>query len=100
MPVARLRTEITRLLNLTPLWDGVTNVVQVTNFSEKTVEIRALVSARNSGDTFDLRCYIREGLLNFVLENYPQALPNTRVELGSSSSQPPMVNADMIPNKR
>jgi small-conductance mechanosensitive channel len=81
VPVNELRNEVTELLLHTPLWDKVTNVVQVTNFSEKTVEIRVLVSAGNSADAFDLRCYIREGLLNYVTRNYPEALPYARINM-------------------
>jgi small-conductance mechanosensitive channel len=83
VPIEALRQEVSRLLLLTPLWDNETNVIQVTNFSEKTVEIRALVSARNSADAFDLRCFIREGLLDFVTKNYPGSLPYSRVEIGN-----------------
>jgi small-conductance mechanosensitive channel len=89
IPVDKLRTEVTELLHQTPLWDKETNVVQVTNFSEKTVEIRVLVSARNSADAFDLRCFIREGLLNYVTRHYPEALPYARVDLGNNGKGEP-----------
>lgn len=49
--------------------------VQVTDFREFTMEVRILISARNAGRTFDLRCQMREQIVAFLQENYPQALP-------------------------
>ncbi|HEY4154700.1 MAG TPA: mechanosensitive ion channel domain-containing protein [Puia sp.] len=80
VPVDSLRVELDRLLSLTPLWNRETKAVQVTNLTDKTIEVRALVSANNSSDTFDLRCYIREGLLKFVKLNYPDSLPLMRIK--------------------
>jgi small-conductance mechanosensitive channel len=79
IPLQPLRTEFTRLLENNPLWDKRVNVLQVTNASERTIEVRALMSASSSGNAFDLRCDIREGLINFVQEKYPQCLPITRI---------------------
>lgn len=76
-----LREELTRLLNKTPHWDKKVNVLQVTNTTEKTVEIRALMSAKDSGTAWDLRVYIREKLLVFLKENYPESLPKTRISI-------------------
>jgi len=80
VPLDSLRTELDRLLSLTPLWNKETKVLQVTDLTDKTIEVRALASANNSSETFDLRCYIREGLLEFVKKNYPKALPALRVK--------------------
>lgn len=80
-PVDALRQELTRLLNSTDLWDKKVNVVQVTELSEKTMEIRALVSARDSPTAWDLRVFIREKLVEFIKENYPESLPTSRVSL-------------------
>jgi len=66
MPVEDLRAELNRLLELSDLWDKRVGIIQVTDAREKTMEIRALVSARNSSQAFDLRCYIRENLLKFI----------------------------------
>nr|MBA4167856.1 mechanosensitive ion channel [Chitinophagaceae bacterium] len=67
-----LRTEFTRLLNTSELWDKRVGLIQVTNLSERTMELRALVSADNSARAFDLRCYIRENLISYVQEHYPE----------------------------
>jgi small-conductance mechanosensitive channel len=87
VPLAPLRAELKRLLENNPLWDKRINVLQVTNASERTIEIRALMSAASSGNAFDLRCDVREGLIRFVQENYPQCLPTTRL----TAPEPPAI---------
>jgi small-conductance mechanosensitive channel len=78
VPLDALRKELSRLLLLNPLWDQRVNVLQVTNTSERTIEVRALMSASSSSNAFDLRCDVREGLIKFVQENYPGSFPVTR----------------------
>lgn len=77
-PIAAIREEHTRLLNASPLWDKKVNALQVTDIKERVIEVRALMSANTSGQAFDLRCYIRENLVAFIKENYPDCLPKTR----------------------
>jgi len=83
MPLDPLRQELTRLLDGDPLWDRRVNILQVTNTSERTMEVRALMSAANSSNAFDLRCHIREGLIRFVRQHYPDSLPVTRLDPGT-----------------
>ncbi len=78
VPVDTLRKEFFRLLEGEPQWDGKVKALQVTNISEQTVEIRCLLSASNASDQFDLRCIIREGMLRFIQDNFPDAFPRTR----------------------
>jgi Small-conductance mechanosensitive channel len=80
VPVEQLRDKLTGLLAGHPLWDGKVNVLQVTDFKERTLEIRCLMSCRNSGQAFDLRCYIREQMIVYIRENFPHALTRTRVD--------------------
>ena len=81
-----LRKELTRLLNDTKLWDKKVNVLQVTDSKESSIEIRILVSAKNSPIVWDLRVYIREKMIEFIKNNYPQSLPKTRVVLNQAQS--------------
>ncbi|MDQ3191938.1 MAG: mechanosensitive ion channel family protein [Bacteroidota bacterium] len=81
VPIDRLRVELTRLLTTTELWDGQVNVLQVTDAKEKTIEIRALMSAIDSPSSWDLRVYIREKLIDYLQKNYPESLPRSRVEV-------------------
>lgn len=80
VPVDALRQKFTELLEGNPLWDQRVNVVQVTNADRHTMEIRALASARNASEAWDLRCQVREGLITFIQKEYPESLPRTRVE--------------------
>ncbi|MDR6733743.1 mechanosensitive ion channel domain-containing protein [Sphingobacterium sp. 2149] len=80
VPVQLLREKLTSLLSGHPLWDGQVNVLQVTDFKERTMEIRCLMSCRNSGQAFDLRCYIREEMIAYIHTNFPHTLAKTRVD--------------------
>jgi len=80
IPVDELRRELGKIVNASPLWDKRVAKIQVTNATEKTMEIRALVSAENSSKTWELRCLVREKLIGFIQQNYPDKLPRLRLE--------------------
>jgi small-conductance mechanosensitive channel len=80
LPVDALRDELDRLLTEATLWDGNVKAVQVTDTSAHGIEVRILVSARNAPILFDLRCLVREKLIAFIRDQYPSALPATRIE--------------------
>lgn len=82
-----LRKELTRILENTPLWDKQVNVLQVTDAKERSVEIRILVSARNSPTTWDLRVHVREKMIEFIQQNYPKSLPITRIHLNEHTDK-------------
>lgn len=82
MPLAPLREKMTQVLeDSRDLWDGKVNQIVVTDAKQDVMELRALISAKSSSRAWDLRCKLREALIGFIQENYPQALPRTRVEL-------------------
>jgi len=81
-----MRDELSRLLNESELWDKNVNVLQVTDSKESTLEIRILVSAKNSPTAWDLRVYIREKMVEFIQKNYPESLPRTRLVLEKDKS--------------
>ncbi|MDP8299363.1 MAG: mechanosensitive ion channel family protein, partial [Candidatus Tantalella remota] len=87
VPVKELRSELTHILEDNPSWDKKVNVLQVTNATENTVEIRALMSAEDSPTAWKLRCEVREKLLAYLQEKFPESLPRTRVELKRSSER-------------
>ncbi len=76
-----LRDELTRILKDTDLWDGKVNVLQVTDSKAQHVEIRALMSAKDSPTAWDLRVLVREKLIVFLQQNYPESLAHTRIYL-------------------
>ena len=87
IPIPPLREELTRLLITHPLWDKRVNVVQVTDNKEHMIEVRFLMSARNSSQAFDLRCDVREQMISFIRDNYPESLPKTRLEYQVKSDE-------------
>jgi len=55
--------------------------LQVTDAKERTIELRCLMSARNAGRAFDLRCEVREQLVDFLQKHHPEALPRQRSDV-------------------
>ena len=80
-PVEALRAKAKQVVEASPLWDKKVFAVQITDFRERTMEIRVLVSAADGGNLFELRCQIREQLILFLKQEHPQALPRTRTEV-------------------
>ena len=78
VPVEALRTELDRIVHASTLWDQKVCGLQVTNLSERTMEIRCLMSSHNSSRNFDLRCEVREKMSAYIQQNYPDAFPRTR----------------------
>ena len=81
IPVDEIRKELDTILADNHLWDKKVKSVQITNLTEKSAEVRLLVSAENSSKLWDLRCLVREKMLTFLQENYPEHLPVIRVEM-------------------
>jgi len=81
VPVDEVRNELRRLLEASALWDRKVCVLQVTDAKERTIELRALVSAANASTLWDLRCAVREGLIRFLQERYSEHLPRTRTDI-------------------
>lgn len=81
VPVDEVRNELTRILTANPDWDKKANVLQVTNTDNRSVELRALMSASNSSLLWNLRCDVREKLLQFLQRTYPEGLPQIRMNM-------------------
>ncbi|KRG37596.1 hypothetical protein ARC20_16255 [Stenotrophomonas panacihumi] len=98
-PLAEVRAELERICKEAPLWDGRVCVTQVTDTSEQSIQVRLLVSARNSGDAFDLRCLVRERMIDFLTRKHPYALPRLRAEITEGADvlpRQPRVQADDV----
>jgi len=80
VPVEPLRTELIRIVSDAKQWDGKVCGLQVTDLKEHTMELRCLISSRNASENFDLRCLVREGMMSFVREKYPDAFPRMRLQ--------------------
>ncbi|WP_454049903.1 mechanosensitive ion channel domain-containing protein [Cellulomonas sp. Marseille-Q8402] len=88
VPVDELRAELNRLLQATDLWDHRVGILQVTDAVNGMVRLRALASAVDAPTLFDLRCYLREGLVTYLQGSAPQGLPRTRIETTKGTRLP------------
>ena len=79
-PMTLIRAKVEQLLTATDLWDGRTWGVQITDSDEYTVTVRVLVSAKNSGHLSDLRAYLREQIIAWIVTEEPWARPAQRIE--------------------
>ncbi|MCV0382108.1 MAG: mechanosensitive ion channel family protein [Erythrobacter sp.] len=77
--IAPIRAEFERLVKANPRWDGRVQVAQVTETARDAIELRLLMSAKDSPELFDLRCDIREGMLDWLADNQPEAFAKLRV---------------------
>ena len=84
--IAPVRAEFERQIKGNERWDGRVQVVQVTDTQRDAKEVRLLMSAKDSPTLFDLRCDIREGMLEWLAENYPEAFAKTRLMAGEGQS--------------
>lgn len=81
-PVDRLREKLREVVEASPLWDRDVVALQVTEVSERTLQVRCLASAPSAGAAFDLRCEVREKMIAFMRDELPEALPRDRLALG------------------
>jgi hypothetical protein len=88
VPVVELRDKLEEIVRASKLWDGRVVALQVTDFKESTMEIRMLISAGTAPRTFDLRCEVREKMIAFIQQRYPEALPRVRTDLHDERTKP------------
>ena len=81
VPIQTVREELHRILQDSKLWDEKVWGLQVTNTTEHTVELRALMSSSDASSSWNLRCEVREKLVEFIQKNYPDGLPKVRAEI-------------------
>ncbi len=97
LPLAPLRLEAERICQQAPEWDRRLCIVQVVEAGTQAMQLRVLVSAADSGRAWDLRCKVREGLLDFIQRTYPDYLPRIRADITTDSmlkdSNPPAMQA-------
>jgi hypothetical protein len=81
LPVAELRTAVGKIVESSSLWDKRFWNLQVSDATEQTMQLRVLATAADSSKAWDLRCEIREKLIDYVQDHYPQSLPRRRVDV-------------------
>lgn len=94
MPIEPVREALHRILKSSPLWDGDVWNLQVVESTDRTLQLRGLMSASDAGKAWDLRCYVREELVRYLCDQHPQHLPRTRADIHTdeaSARRPPLV---------
>ncbi|SOB87531.1 Small-conductance mechanosensitive channel [Sphingomonas guangdongensis] len=76
--IPRLRVRFEEIVRANPRWDGRACVLQVTDTKPDAIEVRVLATAKDAPTAFDLRCDLREGVLAFIRDEMPEALPRGR----------------------
>ena len=78
MPVPKLREEFLRLCKQYPDWDGRVASLDVTDSNERAMQVRVIASSADASKNWDLRCKLREALIEFMQREYPAHLPRIR----------------------
>jgi small-conductance mechanosensitive channel len=105
VPVKELRSQLETVVKAAPMWDGAVVGLQVTNLTDRSMEIRCLMSAADSGSAFNLQCLVREEMMEWVREHYPTAFPTARFAARPQNddhdqSNPPAASApQLIPSR-
>ncbi|WP_257168652.1 mechanosensitive ion channel family protein [Bradyrhizobium sp. SRS-191] len=79
--VPRIRKRLEEVAKESKIWDGAVVNLQVVDTNARTMELRALVSARNAPQAWDLRCEVREKLIAFLQRDMREALPRDRADI-------------------
>lgn len=84
LPLEEARKALKEIIENHPLWDKRFWNLQVTDASEKTMQLRVLATSTDSSKSWDLRCAIREQFISYIQKNHPQSLPKLRAEINGS----------------
>ena len=87
-PVDPLRAKLATLCAGNPDWDRRVCGIQVTEASDRAIQLRILVSSASSSQNWDLRCFLRERLIDFIARDHPQFLPRVRTDTSLAAPQP------------
>ena len=102
-PVEIIRAKLGEIVRKSKHWDGGMVALQVTDTKENTIELRCLMSARSAGEAFELRCEVREKLIDFLQKEHPEALPRQRADVhvdGKAASAAPAPRDSKSPRTR
>jgi small-conductance mechanosensitive channel len=77
-PVGVIRDKLKDFVKQSKDWNGKTVSLLVTDAKESTIELRAIMSADDAGRSFNLRCEVREKMIDFLQREHPEALPRQR----------------------
>ena len=98
-PIAAMRARHAEIVAASPHWDGQTEVLQVVETDRETIHVRGLMSARDAGTAFDLRCEVREKMIAWLQAEHPGALPRVRAEIETERPHGPAPDAGGAPQR-
>ncbi|MFD6096262.1 mechanosensitive ion channel family protein [Nocardiopsis flavescens] len=88
VPIAELREEAGRLITSSDNWDGRSWSCQVVDITENgEVMVRVVATAADTGAQWNIACEIREHLIGWLVEHYPQSLPRNRTEVVAAEEE-------------
>ncbi len=90
LPLDEIRRALKEIIEPNPLWDKRFWNLQVTDATEKSMQIRVLATSADSSKSWDLRCDIREKLIAYIQQHHPQSLPQFRAQIGGVNANPPL----------
>jgi small-conductance mechanosensitive channel len=94
LPLEETRNAVKEIVESNPLWDRRFWNLQITDATERTMQIRVLATAADSSKSWDLRCAIREQLIGYIQKHHPQGLPQLRARLDNSKAGSPLKPMD------
>ncbi|WP_432135954.1 MULTISPECIES: mechanosensitive ion channel family protein [unclassified Streptomyces] len=74
-PLDAMRDKLRDILRECPAWDGREHGLAVTDSTPSTMEVRALVTAKDASDVWTVRVTVREQMLRWLAKEHPYALP-------------------------
>lgn len=80
LPVEPVRDELARVVTSSRHWDGRKFSLSVIEATGPLKRLRPMVSAADGYALWDLRCEVREKLIDFIADNHPDCLPQLRVD--------------------
>ena len=97
LPVDQTREAVKKIVEASPLWDHRFWNLQVSDATEKTMQLRVLATAADSSRAWDLRCEIREKLIAYIQKNHPEGLPRVRASLDEAPGGPGVRQPTRLP---
>jgi len=99
-PVEELRGYLLEILRASPDWDGAVWSLQVTGTGPSCIQLRAVMSARDSSSGWILQCMVREKLVAYLRDHHPGALPRVRTGPGTELDGTPNAGSERRPPGR
>ncbi|MEU5592182.1 mechanosensitive ion channel domain-containing protein [Streptomyces sp. NPDC020298] len=93
-PIEAMREKLRDILRKCDAWDGRAHGLVVTDSTPNTIQVRALMTAKDADDIWTTRVTVREEMINWLSAEHPYALPRVNT---ADASLPP--NSPRIPSQ-